>query len=93
MSRRAALLAWGIVAGVWCLTGGLTASPVPAPPSSQTPVAEPPRPRRSLPSDAEIEQFLPKGRLSKTRGAGKGITGSTRGTMTDEGLRTTFTSR
>jgi hypothetical protein len=89
MSRRAALLAWGIVAGVWCLTGGLTASPVPVPTqtSSQTPATvAPTATKRSLPSDAEIEQFLLKGRLGKTRGAGKGITGSTRGTMTFEGL-------
>ena len=88
MSRRAAVLALGIVTGVGILTTGLTAFPA----SPQTQVQTPPAPvaapaaKPVLPSDAEIEQFLLKGRLGKTRGAGKGITGSLRGTMTYENL-------
>ncbi len=35
------------------------------------------------PSDADIEQFLLHARVIKTKGAGKGITGSMRATMTD----------
>jgi hypothetical protein len=34
-------------------------------------------------SDAEVERFLLNGKVTKTRGAGKGVTGSLRGTMTD----------
>jgi hypothetical protein len=34
-------------------------------------------------SDEEMEQFLLKARVVKTRGAGKGITGSTRATLSD----------
>jgi hypothetical protein len=87
MRRGAALLALGIVTGVWCLTAGLTASPVLGQTASPTPATvAAPATKPSLPSDAEIEQFLLKGKLGKTRAAGKGITGSLRGTMTHEGL-------
>jgi len=78
MSRRAAL-ALGFVAGVWCLTAGLTASPVAA--ARQATAAAPAKPAAL--SDAEIERFLLNGKVTKTRGAGKGVTGSLRGTMTD----------
>ncbi len=83
MSRRA-VLALGFGAGVWVLATSLTAAPTPAQAPAQTapPVVAPAAARSSLPSDAEIEQFLLKGRLGPTRGAGKGITGSLRGTMT-----------
>ena len=92
MSRRAAVLALGFATGVWCLTTGLAASPTAAPAQTQTPPPPPmppiaaPAAKPPLPSDADIEQFLLKGRLGKTRGAGKGITGSLRGTMTYESL-------
>ena len=87
MSRRAALLALGFVTGVWGLTAGLTASPAPAQAQPQTPAAvAAPATKPSLPSDAEIEEFLLKARPGKTRGAGKGITGSLRMTMTYENL-------
>lgn len=88
MRRRAALLALGFVAGVGILTTGLTASPAAARAQAQAPpaAAAAPAAKPSLPPDAEIEQFLLKGRLGKTRGAGKGITGSLRGTMTYENL-------
>ena len=92
MSRRAAVLALGFATGLWCLTTGLAASPTAAPAQAPTPPPPPmppiaaPAAKPPLPSDADIEQFLLKGRLGKTRGAGKGITGSLRGTMTYESL-------
>ena len=88
MSRRAAVLALAFVTGVGVLTTGLTASPASPLAQAQTPAVPvaAPAAKPPLPSDAEIEQFLLKGRLGKTRGAGKGITGSTRGTMTYENL-------
>jgi hypothetical protein len=81
MSRRA-VLALGLGAGVWVLATSLTAAPAQAPAQTAPPAVAPAAARSSLPSDAEIEQFLLKGRLGPTRGAGKGITGSLRGTMT-----------
>ena len=87
MSRRTAQVALGFfagVAGVWCLTAGLTALPAPAPP--QTPAAAQSAPQATKPAplaDADVEQFLLKGRVTKSRGAGKGVTGSLRATMTD----------
>ena len=87
MSRRAATVAFGFVASLWCLTAGLDASP----PATrlQTVSAAPAAAAAATPapvSDAEIEQFLLKGRVTKTRGAGKGITGSMRATLTNETL-------
>ena len=91
MSRRASLVALGLVAGVW-LSPDLTAAPVPpplqtpaAPAAAATPAAAPAASPAPLP-DADVEQFLLKGRLGKTRAAGKGITGSLRRTMTSESL-------
>jgi hypothetical protein len=79
MSRRAAWVLGSIV-GAWCLTASLIAQPAPALLQAPAAVAVPTAPRLS---DAEIEQFLLKGVVKKTRGAGKGITGSLRATMTD----------
>jgi hypothetical protein len=79
MSRRAARVALGLVAGVWCLNASLTALPAPSP--RQAPAAAPATKSAPL-SDADIEEFLLKGEVKKTRGAGKGITGSLRATMT-----------
>ena len=84
MSRRAATVALGLLASLGYLTAGLDASP----PAThlQTAPAVPVAAAAATPapvSDAEIEQFLLKGRVSKTRGAGKGITGSIRGTLTN----------
>jgi hypothetical protein len=78
MSRRAALVTLGILAG-WCFTAGLTATPS----ALQQPA--PPQPTAAVtpPDDSTVEEFLLKGRLTRTKAAGKGITGSMRGTMTD----------
>jgi hypothetical protein len=78
--RRAARVTLGFLTGVWCLTASLTAWP--APPPLQAPAAAPAASPAPL-SDADIEQFLLKGAVTKTRGAGKGITGSLRATMTN----------
>jgi hypothetical protein len=91
MSRRAAPVAQGFVAALWCLTGVLTASPALAQAASQAPVpaAAPTTtaPAKLTPlSDTQIEEFLLKGSQGKTRAAGKGITGSLRMTMTYQGL-------
>lgn len=80
MSRRAALVALGFVAGVWSLTAGLTALPAPA---LLQPPAAAPAARPAPLADADVEQFLLKGKVTKSRGAGKGVTGSLRATMTD----------
>jgi len=81
MSRRAAMVVPGFLAGVWCLTAGLTAAPARAQPQTPAAVAAPAAKLAPL-SDAEVEEFLLKGSPGKTRGAGKGITGSLRMTMT-----------
>ena len=83
MSRCAARVALGFLAGVWCLTAGLTALPAPPPP--QAPPA-PPAATSASRSDTDVEQFLLKGVVTKTRGAGKGITGSLRATITHGAL-------
>jgi len=80
MGRRAAQLAFGLFAGVWCVSAGLT--PLPATALQQAPVTAQAQPAVRL-SDAEIERFLLDGRVIKSRGAGKGVTGSIRATMTD----------
>ena len=78
MSRRAALVTLGILAGTWCVPDGLTATPYAPPRQAAPPVAAP-----LVPPDTVVETFLLKGRLTKTKGAGKGVTGSMQGTMTD----------
>jgi hypothetical protein len=87
MSRHAAVVAQGLLAGAWCLclTAGLTASPAQAQPQTPPAVAAP-APKTAPLSDAEIEQFLLKAKEGKTHAAGKGITASLRMTMTYEGL-------
>ena len=79
MGRRAARVTL-FLACSWCLTASLTA--VPAPPLPQAAAAAPAASQRRSPMPT-IEQFLLKGEVKKTRGAGKGITGSLRATMTD----------
>jgi hypothetical protein len=88
MSRRAALLALGALIGVGCLTAAPTASPAPALPQAPAtqPAASPAAQPTALLSDAEIERFLLKGRVTKSKGTSKGITGSLRATMTDGAL-------
>jgi hypothetical protein len=77
MSRRAALMTlWSVICVGW-----LAATPA-ANPTLQT-ASPPASPSRTSLSDEEIEQFLLKGRVTKSSGAGKGITGSVRATMTD----------
>lgn len=80
MSRAVARAALALVAGVWCLTASVTALPAP-PQAPATPAA--PMAQAAALSDKEIEQFLLKARVTRTRAAGKGITGSLRATMTD----------
>jgi hypothetical protein len=98
MSRRAALVARGLVGALWCLTGGLTASPALAQATSQAPAPPPPPVSTADPttapvtkftplSDARDEEFLLKADQGKTRAAGKGITGSLRMTMTYQGVK------
>jgi hypothetical protein len=77
MRRRAARVVLGF-AGVWCLSASLTALPAPSPPQAR---AAAPTAKSAPLSDADIEEFLLKGDVKKTRGAGKGITGSLRATM------------
>ena len=67
----AALSALGVIGH----TPTLPAQAVPEPPKQLTPLP-------TAAADAEIEQFLLKGDVKRTRGAGKGITGSLRATMT-----------
>jgi hypothetical protein len=77
MSRRAALGTLGSLLYVTWLTalpGAVTAPQDPAPAAAARPAQL---------TDQQIEQFLLKGRVTKSRGAGKGITGSLRATMTD----------
>jgi len=80
MGRRAAQLAFGLLAGVWSVSAGLT--PLPAAALQQAPVTALAQSAVQL-SDAEIERFLLNARVVKSRGAGKGVTGSIRATMTD----------
>ncbi|MET1082047.1 MAG: hypothetical protein ABWY12_03220, partial [Burkholderiales bacterium] len=91
MSRRAAIVALGFATGLSWLGASLGAErlSVRQASTSQEPLARPapPAPPPALLdkpaslSDAETEQFLLKGEVLKSRGAGKGITGSLRATM------------
>jgi hypothetical protein len=78
MARRAAQLAVGLLLWIWCFSSGLTVFT--AAPASQTPAAAAPA---TLPSDADIERFLLNAKITKIRGAGKGVTNSLRATMSD----------
>jgi hypothetical protein len=76
MTRRvvsaafATLLVWGSA------LAQQPASPPTAPPAAPSSVV-------AKLTDAEMEQFLLKARVTKTRGASKGVTGSLRATLTD----------
>ena len=79
VARRAGQLTFGVLLWILCFAPDpavfSTAPPVQAPVATAAPA--------TLPSDAEIERFLLNAKLVKTRGAGKGVTGSIRATMTD----------
>ena len=91
MSRRAAIVALGFATGLSWLGASLAAEKLPfrqastsqEAPARPAPPAPPPATsvRPTPTSDAEHEQFLLKGEIRKSRGAGKGITGSLRGTL------------
>ena len=91
MSRRAAIVALGFATGLTWLGASLVAEKLPvrqASTSQETPTRPaPPAPppaasvRPTPTSDAETEQFLLKGEVLKSRGAGKGVTGSLRATI------------
>lgn len=96
MSRRAAVVALGFATGLAWLGAGLaaeklpvyqasTSAQAPAPPMPPVPAPAPPDKPAPL-SDADTEQFLLKGEVLKSRGAGKGITGSLRATLRHEAL-------
>jgi hypothetical protein len=79
MSRRAAMAALGILAGIWCVTAGMQAVVQARLPQDTALAIE----LKTPPPDKVAEEFLLKGRVTRTKGAGKGVTGSMRGTMTD----------
>jgi hypothetical protein len=74
MRRRLACLALGVVGGSMAV--GLRATPSPQETASTVAAAMPT-------TDGEIEQFLLKATVVKTRSAGKGITNSLRATLSD----------
>jgi hypothetical protein len=77
MSRRAALVALGLLVWTWSGTG-LTAQEAAQPaPKGVIGTATPP------PPDDVVERFLSKARVTRTKGVGKGVTGSLKATMTD----------
>ena len=80
MSRRVSAVALVILGGIWCLTAGLAASSDRF--EAQAPAAAAPAAVRAPLSDAEIEEFLLKGQVIRTKGVKKGTTGTTRVTMT-----------
>ena len=80
MSRRFPAVALVILGGVWCLTSGPAASYDRV--EAQAPAAAAPAAVKAPLSDAEIEQFLLKGDVIRTKGVKKGTTGTTRVTMT-----------
>jgi hypothetical protein len=82
MHRRPALapLAVTLVTFVALVRAGSTAAPLAAAPPQVATAAAP----AALPTaDADIEQFLLKANVVRTRSAGKGITGSLRATLSD----------
>ena len=91
MSRRAAIVALGFATGLSWLGASLAAEKLPVrqastsqeAPARPAPPAPPPAAsvRPTPTSDTETEQFLLKGEVLKSRGAGKGITGSLRATI------------
>ena len=76
MRRRLVCLALGVLVGTGSMAVALRATPSP----QEKPSAVVP----ALPTaDADIEQFLLKANVIKTRSAGKGITNSVRATLSD----------
>lgn len=83
MSRRATLALLGVtVIGLVAIGPHLTHAQAPANAAAASQSADT-KPSFPVLSDAETEQFLLKGRVTRSQGAGKGITGSLRATMTD----------
>jgi hypothetical protein len=80
MSPRQSRLAFALVAFTAWLS--LPSGPLDATAGLQSQPAAPQSPAASM-SDDDIEQFLLKSKVIRTRGIGKGITGSIRATMTD----------
>jgi hypothetical protein len=80
MSQWPARVTLGVLTWALCLVAGVAV--LPASPRAPQPAQTASEPAVRL-SDAQIEQFLLKAKVLKTRGAGKGITGSLRATMTD----------
>ena len=83
MSRRVPALALVILGGRCCLTASPAASFDRF--EAQTPAAAPAAVKAPL-SDADIEKFLLNGQVIRTRSVKKGTTGTSRVTMTTEGL-------
>jgi hypothetical protein len=69
--------------GAFVLSGSLLAQPPAVPPV--VPSTQTPAPVSTVPvlSDAEIEQFLLRAKVIKTKGISKGVTGSLRATLSD----------
>ena len=82
MSRRAALVALGLLFATWS-GNAHQAAPESSQPASKAVIA----PVTPPPPDDVVEQFLKKARVQKTRSIGKGVTGALRATMSD-GTRT-----
>jgi hypothetical protein len=82
MSRRItrALLGFTVT---WCVAIGPNLTHAQARANAAASQAADTKPSFPALSDAETEQFLLKGRVTRSQGAGKGITGSLRATMTD----------
>ncbi|MGH9309461.1 MAG: hypothetical protein ACRD1U_08815, partial [Vicinamibacterales bacterium] len=75
-----------LAAATWAATPALTAAHVgqaqaPSPPAVSTAIAPAP-----VLTDAEMERFLRTARVVKTKGVSKGVTGSTRATLSDGAL-------
>ena len=83
MSRHTAQALLGITV-IWCVAAGphLTHAQAPSNAAAASQSADT-KPSFPVLSDAETEQFLLTGRVTRSQGAGKGITGSLRATMTD----------
>jgi hypothetical protein len=78
MSRRAALVALGVLVGTWSVSAGQSAPAEPQTvPKAVIAPATPP------PPDDVVERFLSKARVTGTKGISKGVTGTLRATMTD----------
>jgi hypothetical protein len=74
--RPGTSLRWALILSLFVLPAGAWTAATPR----DTPQAAPPAPALS---DAEIERFLKDAEIVKTKGAGKGVTGSVRATLSD----------